>query len=342
MQHRAVLSKIFAIFCLTIFSAACKKSSSHTTQHVSIAGRNNGFATVWTDGVANPLSAVFSDAFVIKYYNGHLYVGGYQLALNGQIQAGYWVDGVFTQLYADPNILANIQDLTVAGSDVYVTGWIDSSYYSIAFYWKNGQRIPLSGGPGTYYPVNQTSGIVVSNGDVYVSGTVLSNSAGHYFSAYWKNGVLIPLGDSVNDNTFGSGIALSGSDVLVCGYDGSNIMLWRNGVATTLSDNQTEAAQPGASIAVSGSDVYVTGTVTYFYQNYTSAVYWKNGSPIFLTHGTSNAQANGIFVNDVDVFVAGSVVDDHNYSSATFWKDNNLVALPDSTTTSVARSVCVY
>jgi len=92
---------------------------------------------------------VFSDAFVIKYFNGHLYVGGYQLALNGQIQAGYWVDGTFTQLYADPTITANIQDLTVSGSDVYVTGWIDSSYYSIPFYWKNGRvKVALAVGKG--------------------------------------------------------------------------------------------------------------------------------------------------------------------------------------------------
>jgi len=286
-----------------LISAACKKSSGSAAHHVSIAGQNNGFATVWTDGIAYPLSTVFSDASVIKYYNGHLYVGGYQWALNGQIQFGYWVDGVFTQLYAaDPTIIVNLQDLTVDGSDVYVTAWIDSAYYSLAFYWKNGQRIPLTGGPGTYYPVNQTSGIAVSNGNVYVSGTVLSNAAGHYFAAYWKNGVLIPVGDSLTDNTFASGIALSGSDVLHCGYDGNNIILWRNAVATTLSDAQVEAAQGSASIAA----------------------------------------ANGIFTDAADVYVAGSMVNDHGYNAVALWKDNNFVPLPDSTSTSFARSICAY
>jgi hypothetical protein len=348
MQHRATLLKLLAISGFTILFAACKKSSGHTAQtpqHVSIAGQNNGFATVWTDGVAAPLSTVFSDAFVIKYYNGHLYVGGYQLALNGQIQSGYWVDGIFTQLYADPTITANIRDLTVAGSDVYVTGWIDSSFYSIPFYWKNGQRITLTGGPTSYYPVVRTSGIAVSNGDVYVSGTVNTNSTGHSFAAYWKDGVLIPLGDSVNDNSFATGIALSGSNVFVCGYgdapSNSFATLWQNGMATTLSVDQTEITQTGG-LAVSGADVYVTGTVTYGNQPYTSAIYWKNGSPVFLTNGMSNAVANGIFADNVDVFVAGSVVNPTGVTTASYWKDNNSVALPDSTTTSVARSVCEY
>ena len=346
MLHRVTLLKLLALSGLSFLFAACKKSSGHTTQHVSIAGQNNGFATVWTDGVSTPLSSVFSDAFVIRHFNGHLYVGGYQLALNGQIQSGYWVDGQFTQLYADPVIIANIRDLTVSGSDVYVTGWIDSSYYSIPFYWKNGQRITLPGGPGSYYPVVRTSGIAVSNGDVYVSGTVNTNSTGHSFAAYWKDGVLIALGDSVNDNSFATGIALGGSDVFVCGYaDGpsnsSAAMLWQNGAATTLTANQIAITQTGG-IAVSGSDVYVTGTVTYGYQPYTSAVYWKNGSAVFLTQGTSNATANGVFADDVDVFVAGSVVNVNGNTTATYWKDNNPVALPDSTTTSVARSICAY
>jgi hypothetical protein len=345
MQHRTTLLKLLAISSFTLLSGACTKSSGHTPEHVSIAGQNNGFATLWNQGTASPLSSVFSDAYVIKYFNGHLYAGGYQLALNGQIQSGYWVDGVFTLLYADPTIIANIRDLTVSGSDVYVTGWIDSSYYNIPFYYKNGQRISLPAGPGSFYPVGQTSGIAVSNGDVYVSGTVLTNSTGHYFAAYWKNGVLVPLGDSVNDNSYGTGIALSGSDVLVCGMASgirnSYITLWTNGAPTMLSNDQM-VAQTGGSIAVSGSDVYVTGTVTYNYQNYTSAAYWKNGTPFFLTHGTSNATATGIFADAVDVFVAGSIVNSTGTTIASYWKDNNPVALPDSTTTSVARSIFVY
>ena len=227
MQYRTSFLKLIAFSCATLLSAACKKSStSNATHRVSIAGQNNGY----------------------------LYVGGYQLPLNGQIQSGYWLDGKFTQLYADPRIVANISDLTVAGSDVYVTAWIDSAYYSIPFYWKNGQRITLPGGPGTYYPAGQTSG----------------------------------------------------------------------------------------SISVVGSDVYVAGTVTYNYQNFTSAAYWKNGSPIFLTHGISNATATGIFATALDVFVAGSAVNSQSISAAAYWKDNNPIALSDSTTTSVARSICAY
>jgi hypothetical protein len=63
------------------------------------------------------------------------------------------------------------------------------------------------------------------------------------------------------------------------------------------------------------------------------AKYWKNGQPIELTDGTTNAAATSIFVSGNDVYVCGSVD-----AIATYWKNGNPVTLGDGNATSIAVS----
>jgi glutamate synthase domain-containing protein 3 len=70
---------------------------------------------------------------------------------------------------------------------------------------------------------------------------------------------------------------------------------WKNGVITKLTDSLSDAF--GNNIAVSGTDVYVTGSI-----DNKGATYWKNGKSVTLS---SSGKTFAIAVAGNDVYVAG-------------------------------------
>src|SRR5580692_11767920 len=80
---------------------------------------------------------------------------------------------------------------------------------------------------------------------------------------------------------------------------------WKNGVVTNLTSGLLEYSgttivnyPTTTGIFVSGNDVYLSGL-----RGYTQALYWKNGTPVFLTtQQTTGAAANAIFVSGSDVY----------------------------------------
>jgi len=105
-------------------------------------------------------------------------------------------------------------------------------------------------------------------------------------------------------------------------------MLWKNGVAQTLSDEFSAAN----SVYVSGTDVYVGGG-----SNSTTPLYpaiWKNGTIQKLN--TRSGQANSVFVSGTDVYAVGS------RSGPTLWKNGVEQTLDANTTNNTtARSIFV-
>jgi hypothetical protein len=88
-------------------------------------------------------------------------------------------------------------------------------------------------------------------------------------------------------------------------------------------------------------DVYVAGIENN--GSFDVAKYWKNGVPVNLSDGTSQACANSIVVSDGDVYVAGWVRDSSTQTAiAVYWKNGIAVNLsngsPDTYATSIAVS----
>jgi hypothetical protein len=253
----------------------------------------------------------------------------------------YWKDGVAISLTSG-SYYVGASSIFVSGQDVYVAG-TDKNLE--AKYWKN--EVPT-----TLTNLGEANSIIVSGSDVYVAGTSY-NADNIALATYWKNGKAFYLSDGSKDE-YANSIFVSGSDVYVAGQEndlysvlfnnGKTVAAskyWKNGVPYNLSDGTRYAT--ANSITVSGSDVYVAGwennveiTSPALANVFSVAKYWKNGIPVNLTDGTSNAKANSIIVSGGDIYVAG-----YENNNAKYWKDGIAVALTDGTYIAGAYSINV-
>jgi hypothetical protein len=137
-----------------------------------------------------------------------------------------------------------------------------------------------------------------------------------------KKGLVETQGDPLlNESKQRSSLTpLTTRDVYVAGSEGSQAKYWKNGVGVTL---------PGGSdafgITVEGPDVYVCGMGTDPVTGITTAVYWKNGEPTYLTYGTDFSFATGIAVSGGDVYVTGRIGIFSNIG--VYWKNGVAVSL---------------
>jgi hypothetical protein len=240
---------------------------------------------------------------------------------------------------------------TSNGPDVYVSGYIKAvNGYNVAVYWKNGVIKKLTDSTSNC----QAYGITVSNGDVYVVGILQtipnSNdpSSSTYNVAYWKNGIMTKWG-----NGYAYQIAVQGTDVYLAGSTPvpntiyAVATYWKNGVPTTLH-YPNEKSSEANGIDVNGSDVYITSNVTTQAPNANNfipyAVCWKNNQVSTLTDGLLYSIANGVAVNNNDVYVFGSSRPNNTVERATYWKNGvinvigPIVANHSSSSTSIAFS----
>jgi hypothetical protein len=345
MRPTSVIATLILLTLLVVVGA-CNKHHDATPAKTSadhpdvyVLGTSNDTLAYWKNDTAVPLAVITGPANYVSAMalaNNVIYVCG-----GGNQSPGALFGEVWTQAPGAPlqssllqdtagstaNIHANAIAVSSAG-DVYVAGtvWYDpqsnvpyttstanyplSGY--IATYWKNGKAVNLpsmgylAGGTSTTSNhADYVSGIFVNGSDVYVSGGSneyeTDSTSTFQFARYWKNGVSTNLSNGLVDSSAGGTI--------------------------TSSPNTT-------GIFVSGSDVYVSGTLAG-----SQALYWKNGVPVFLTPaGIGGAGAEAIFVNGSDVYAAG-YVDSAGESYAVYWK--NGVATTLSTNPSSANGITV-
>jgi hypothetical protein len=169
------------------------------------------------------------------------------------------------------------------------------------------------------------------------------------------------------------------ADVYVAGWKYNSKLapvatLWKNGVATELTDGTTNLARAYAvyvsgtdtyvagkdglksvlwkngiatvlsselyssaySVFVSGTDVYVAGSTDGL------AAIWKNGVAVKLTSGPKFSTAYSVFVSGTDVYATGyEYMGEDGKSVATLWKNGVATRLSDGTKQAVAKAVFV-
>lgn len=308
----------------------------------NITGYRHTFADAGTTSVvakkqgykdSEPLTVVIEEAS----YDVDIYVLGDEgtEGLN-HYQPLYWKNGepnVFNHEAAADMIFNRI---AIADNKIYAVGErVYSSSRATAFFEVDGHLEELTGSNG----FASAKDIYVTDGDVYVGG--IKNESSYVTSiVYWKNGALVTVASGALGSTGGGSIAVKGNDVYIAGMLDGDLMYWKNGASVTLAGGPGEVTD----IAVAGNgDVYVSG---YTFGSPDVAQYWKNGEKITLGTGERASQANAIFIENGDVYVAGWETVPRSSGSGTvriarYWKNGEAVDLTDGTHHAEANGIFV-
>lgn len=339
----------YSLFVLILLTAlfSCKKEhytspGSSGPANVYVLGVQDGDVLYWKNGIAStiPSSSGFTydfSASALTTAGNNVYIAGFQPGSTGnnlyRTVPSYWLNGAATTLPDSTGSVAggSAAGVAISGSDVYLAGIReydgDTSHVpyttptaaypltgSVATVWKNGKPVSLPdfGSVGLVDSAKYTSRVFSDYvSGIYVSGTNVYVSGGSYYTVaharYWENG---------------SPVDLSGNLYYISG-DGTTF-----GYPTT------------TSIYASGSDVYVSGFETTTIGQ-TLAIYWKNGSPLFLsTDSVEGSMANAVVVSGTDVYIAGWQ-NIGNYSRAILWKNGIPDILTSGNLASTATSLFV-
>ena len=225
---------------------------------------------------------------------GHVYVAG-----NDGSSAVYWKDGTEINLNIT-NAKGNFPSSAaysffISGNDIYVAG----EHGPNAVYWKNGVEVYLSSILSDLFGVaERANSIYVAGSNVYVVGEEDAAGPPAPIAKYWKNGIEETATLDRSNFDFISAlnsVFVSDNKVYISGRGinsdlSSTPAYWDNGNVTLLPTNGKGFGFTTINIYVKGNDVYVAG------DDGNRAVYWKNGTEVYLTDGTKNAAATSIFI----------------------------------------------
>lgn len=295
------MRRLLLVLTLTQLMVSCSNDSSGTkdedennTGKIFVVGSGYGLnkendfswlATIWVDGVPTVLSNEgISVANAIALYNNDIYVVGTESLGTDKKILKLWRNNVGQNL-TDGTHYVEATDIIVSEGNVYVIGNEYSGLLnsSIATVWKNGQSIKLSD------EISEAKAVNVYNGEVYVAGYKIIN---HKKTAIvWKIGKgETPLYSERDDlESIATDIYVDENGVYVTGSirnsTKSIAMIWKNSIATELSDESTYSE--AKTLFVHNSDVYIGGCDidTHDY-NFIGKI-WKNGVLVKEINGTN-------------------------------------------------------
>ena len=300
----------------------------------------NTIAVYWKNDILHKLgtSGVNSTATAVFVKDTDVYVAG-TTPVNSVNKAVYWKNGNAVVLGNGSAI-----DLTIQGTDIYVTGYTDNYIYDkytppvqAATLWKNGTATNLtnpiaeiSGG----IPSSEGIALAVQGSDTYVVGYgYLSYSGAPSAPICWKNGtptVLIGFSQSaglLNASGQASAIWIDGTDVYISGWTTPSAgpplaplsntnggVYWKNGVIKQLTDKISSYTN-ALCIGVNNKDLYIAGQV-----NYENVYYYKNGTQYKLLNGNFPTPTRITFYNN-DVYISGYSTTAYFNGNALYWKN---------------------
>jgi len=253
---------------------------------VYVVGQISGtvnYAILWKNGVQTILP--FSIANSVYVSGNDVYIAGQNNSSGSQQTAVLWKNGTLTQLQGGVN--ANY--VYVNGTDVYVAGsGSTADNYTMAILWKNGVENQMSKNSIS----TAATSVFISGNDIYVGGLNNYVNNGGTLANLWKNNVAVQLPAGAEQ------VYVIGNDVYTAAIINNCLIMWKNGIKTTLYQAEKYTSVGLNAINVSGSDVYVLGSIGSTLQTEKDNMHyvlWKNGLKTDLSiHG--NSMINSIFV----------------------------------------------
>jgi hypothetical protein len=245
---------------------------------VYVAGYENisgiDVAKIWKNGSPISLSegAWGARANSVCLVNNDVYAVGYSSLVTGSSGtrvATVWKNGVAKILSNTGYEAVSVQS---SGSDIYILGLDFSQSDNVVRLWKNEVMLPINDS----YKNASINSIFLSGNDIYAVGRQFKriNNNNIYFGTLWKNNDITYPGEDegdnltnavyvVNSNVYVVGQGYTGTKTTVTGNYTVNefgvfyAKIWKNGIATALTDKTKQSA--ANSVFVAGNDVYVTG-----------------------------------------------------------------------------------
>lgn len=232
---------------------------------------------------------------------------------------------------------SGITGIAAGGVEVYMSGYETEDGKASALYWKGAEKVYLPQTGSCAY----AGDIFVSGSDVYAAGTdhYVSKEGGEelYDVVYWKNDKKYVLEEGLNASsarnfTVGD-IVVAGKDIYVVGTEtrtGNDphtqfLVCWKNGEASVIDEGEAGfIVGSGMDLAVSGSDVYVSGNLSADGVNYGG--YWKNGVFTRLEVDGNDVAVKAMAVSGNDVCIAGDYTDGAGNKSF-LWKNGEVTVI---------------
>jgi hypothetical protein len=179
-----------------------------------------------------------------------------------------------------------------------VAGYAQKDVGTVSRFWRSGSPVALTDGSDTGYRLNPNgyfpNFISSFDHDIYVAGYIRAGN--NVTAVYWKNSQAVRFMEDSTHSSVAQSIVVSANTIAILGLLDGNPNYWQNGIPHKLESNGQSVGATG--IAVSGSDVYVSGSDG-------SPIYWKNGNPVSLNDTFKYSFPTSVFVAGSDVYVAG-------------------------------------
>lgn len=239
-----------------------------------------------------------------------------------------WKNGVEENI-TDGKNSAEPTSLFVSNNDVYISGCEYINGESYARIWKNGKSMDL-------VPFgDRANSVFVINGDVYATGFNCTIYPERYDSTrvrydvlVWKNGVIIDT--LITNHTIADArkIFVKGNDIYVSTIESigtkSVTKVWKNGTVLYNLTNGDKRNEP-RDMFISDSNIYLAG---YGYYNNGVSISWKNDIMTELNISSKYSEAFSLFVDNNDVYIAGTEEYKYPNYSAVYWKNGVKNTLP--------------
>lgn len=212
---------------------------------------------------------------------------------------------------------ASATGIFIKNNDIYISGQIEGTYYSIATYWKNNEKTNLTDGNHQAWAYDI---FITDNNEIYSVGTE-SNDNLLSIATVWKNNNVQRL-STVNSGA--NSIYVEANNIYVGGFEyNSNsgktkAVLWNNGVPSYFTTGHFNARVN--DVIVNNGEVYCVGYSVDNSQLEQVATLWVNGFPTYLNDGAFKATAAAVKVFKNDVYVIGRIWNGTKYNGIV-WKN---------------------